>query len=140
MMNTHLDDQGSTARLEGSKIIAQRADALALRQSQQPLPVVLSGDFNSEPSQEAYKYVTGEGSFKDAHELLPQVAHYGNEDTWTGFTDETRPSRIDFIFSKENGNNMTVQGYAVLPNVFEDSVFSSDHRAVVVDVSLALGS
>ena len=80
---------------------------------------------------------------------------YGSENTFTGFqpnTDEDKDEigRIDFVWlgpkqrvHVRNTNCMTsrgwhVHGYSVLPNVFDDGVFCSDHGCVVADVVLCL--
>ena len=91
-------------------------------------------------------------------EISNSTVYYGDEFTFTAFgsSDPNRvdaPSRIDFLHletadlvrEKEEKWNMDtgdhkspweVQGYAVLPNKFDDGVWISDHRAVVGDVLL----
>jgi hypothetical protein len=43
---------------------------------------------------------------------------------------------LDFVFvgKGEGKGRIEVEGYAVLPNRFDDGVFVSDHRAVVADL------
>ena len=141
-LNTHLDDQGSTSRLESAKIIADRAKTLSRTEEGRPLPVFLTGDFNSAPSQEAYEYITKQSPFEDTFEVTPKAEHYGNKDTFTGFGFEEAPlQRIDFVFvrQEESGGSRdpwTANGYGCLPNRFDDGVYTSDHRAVVVDLRL----
>ena len=137
-LNTHLDDQGSTSRLQSAKIIADRARDLS---KEGTIPVFLAGDFNSEPGQEAYQHMVSETPFVDAFDQVPPTDHYGNEDTYTGFGSGP-PQRLDFIFTLSSDESTssypwTVTGYACLANKFEDGVYSSDHRAVVVDMTLA---
>ena len=89
----------------------------------------------------------------DVHEAVSPRERYGSEDTFTGFEPDTDKDkdeigRIDFVWlgPKErvhglNANSMEsggwdVQGYSVLPNVFDDGVFCSDHRCVVADAIL----
>ena len=151
-MNTHLDDQGSKSRLEAAKIIKEQIRVFADRGPQRRgLPVFLAGDFNSEPEQEAYKEMTGRDSpMSDLQLMVPKRQHYGDLNTYTGFdAPTTRPKRIDFIFvnetdpspayEREAQANAAVRwwqadGYAVLPNRFEDRLCNSDHRAVVGDL------
>ena len=85
----------------------------------------------------------------DLHTMTPECKRYGNFNTFTGF-DSKNLKRIDFIFVKEddldpeNSNSKTkvpkrwwlAEGFAVLPNRFEDGVFNSDHQVVVGDVSM----
>jgi endonuclease/exonuclease/phosphatase family metal-dependent hydrolase len=161
-LNTHLDDRGSTSRLESAKIILAhiasqqeqyRLDHEQQQQQQQqqvetilqplqqlqPLPVFLAGDFNSTPDEEAYKLLaTKESPIHDLRNAVKKIDRYGHDNTFTGF--ESRPvdqKRIDFLFLSE-GTQWRIHGYGVLETCFEDGVFSSDHRPVVGDVSLAL--
>jgi len=77
---------------------------------------------------------------------------YGDEITFTGFRPDTDQDadeigRIDFVWlgpepavnsqtpdSAHRKPRWDIQGYSVLPNVFDDGVYCSDHRAVVADV------
>lgn len=152
-MNTHLDDQGSQSRLEAAKIILKEVSLVTDREDDsETLPIFLAGDFNSEPTQEAYKIITSEDSpFSDLHKLAPDNIKYGDINTFTGFgSGMPPPTRIDYLFinhrppkddsifghSKRDTHQWGVDGYGVLANRFEDSVYSSDHRAVVGDLLL----
>lgn len=143
VLSTHLDDQGSRSRFEAAHIILRKINEYLHRAGGEHISgVVLSGDFNSEEHQEAYQVLTAaNSSLVDAHELISPAQRYGNEITWTGFGyEDEEPKRIDYILlgpvcGKHPGTQgpWTTRGYAVLPNRFEDGVFNSDHRAVVVD-------
>ncbi|MCJ1458158.1 hypothetical protein MMC28_008529 [Mycoblastus sanguinarius] len=122
--------------------------------------VFLAGDFNSLPDQEAYLEMKHSDLMCDLHEHVRSEKRYGEGITFTGFNEDQDPEdqgRIDFIWlgPKEivadqggryervpnsalarHGLWWDVQGYAVLPNVFEEGIYSSDHRAVVGDVCL----
>lgn len=153
-MNTHLDDQGKRSRLEATRIIREQIRITAEQSPQQrSVPVFLAGDFNSEPNQEAYKEISSEASpMGDLRLMVPGIKRYGDLNTFTGFDiASTRPKRIDFIFINKNDPSSNdrsklegdivekwwlVDGYAVLPNRFENGVFISDHRIVVGDLSL----
>lgn len=130
------------------------------------MPVFLTGDFNSFPEQEAYLAMQSSGLVKDMHTLFIPEERYGEEDTFTSFRPDKHKDelgRIDFLWlgpsdsisTKSNkerdaetvrgnteaqgigrGFHWDVQGYAVLPNVFEAGIYNSDHRAVVGDVIL----
>lgn len=114
------------------------------------LPVFLTGDFNSEPDQEAYNAITIPVSpMADLQVMVPENQRYGDFSTFTGF-DSRNLKRIDFIFvNKDDANSADrnskgdsperwwlVEGYAILPNRFEDGVYNSDHQVVVGDVSM----
>ena len=149
-LNTHLDDQGIQSRLESAKIIVahiatqleqHRSSQQQRQQQQEPLcklPVILAGDFNSTPDEEAYLLLVAENSpLLDLRTVVGKSDLYGHENTFTGF--ESRPvdqKRIDFFFLSKDCWH--VQGYGVLETKFEDGVYSSDHRPVVGDVALPL--
>jgi hypothetical protein len=155
-MNTHLDNDGAISRLESAKLIIQVARDLQARYA--PAFTFLSGDLNSHPEDDAYKTLNAEGSgFIDTRRLLPsdkqhpnedgKIYAFGNELTFTGFPADPAAKareRIDFIHLGVDGElaaeesldklRDAVQGYAVLPNRFDDRVWLSDHRGVVVDL------
>ena len=137
VMNTHLDDQGSKARLESSKIIVGQVEAYS--KDDALLPVYLAGDFNSEPHMEAYRYLADSSPMQDIRDLVPPDFRYGHQDTFTGFGYGPR-SRIDFLFVKIPKKKITlppwIESYAVLENRFDDGIYCSDHRAVVADILL----
>ena len=153
-MNTHLDDQGSESRLKSAEIILDQISLFSKQISDQGrIPVFLAGDFNSEPDQEAYKEMTKASSpMVDLQLLVPEERRYGDINTFTGFkSDVSARKRIDFIFingrkpnseaatfakDKTSGSSWQVDGYAVLPNLFEDGIYNSDHQAVIGDMTL----
>ena len=154
VMNTHLDDQGSKSRLESAKIILREVRQFTAQESHgKSLPILLAGDFNSEPDQEAYREMTsGNSPMVDVHAMVPEYHRYGHSNTFTGFDPQTeRPTRIDFIFVNKDtpdceggsqskdivaGKTWLIEGYAVLPNRFEDGMYNSDHRVVVGDFAI----
>lgn len=146
-LNTHLDDQGSRSRFEAAHIILHKIDEYRNGQYGDIISgVFLAGDLNSEETQEAHTVLTASQSpLLDSATLVSPVNQYGNEITWTGFGYEDEdPSRIDYILlgpATDKGNRdrdlpWRIEGYAVLANRFDDGVFNSDHRAVVVDAKL----
>ncbi|KAJ5200588.1 Endonuclease/exonuclease/phosphatase [Penicillium cf. griseofulvum] len=133
-MNTHLDDQGSQSRLEAARIILGKISEYSQNKFAKLISgIFLTGDFNSEENQEAYQELTK--SLLDAFKEVESSRRYGNHITWTGFGYEDEPaSRIDYVLVVPG--TLTVIGYAVLGNRFDDGVLSSDHRAVIVDLTL----
>ncbi|KAL8853644.1 MAG: hypothetical protein Q9221_001455 [Calogaya cf. arnoldii] len=106
-----------------------------------------AGDFNSQPGQEAYLEIKASGLMCDLRNFLEPRRRYGDVITFTGFNrdqDKEDQGRIDFIWlgpkdqvsghdgAKEDGSGpglvqsarWIVDGYAVLPNLFEDGVYS----------------
>ncbi|KAL2829161.1 Endonuclease/exonuclease/phosphatase [Aspergillus cavernicola] len=144
-MSTHLDDQGSRSRFEAAHIILRKIDEYRHGRFGNLISgVFLAGDLNSQEDQEAYSVLTAPMSpLVDSAKLVSSADHYGNYTTWTGFGFEGLvPGRIDYILlgptvsSESRGLPWKVEGYAVLANRFDDSVYNSDHRAVVVDAML----
>jgi len=143
-MNTHLDHQGSRSRLEAAKIIMREVDVMSHQAGHADMPTFLTGDFNSEPTEEAYLYLKEKTPMADVQDLVPVGDRYGHQYTFTGFRPKEKLSRIDFIFIKAGTENQkqgasdlwAVKNYAVLENLYDDGVYSSDHRAVVADLEL----
>ncbi|KAJ9191552.1 hypothetical protein DTO021D3_6482 [Paecilomyces variotii] len=149
-LNTHLDDQGSKSRAESARIILNKIHEYRTGPYVDVLSgVFLSGDFNSKETQEAYTALTADTSpLVDSQRLIDPAKRYGNENTFTGFGYEgVPPTRIDYILlgptnkAENTGQAIslpwTATAYAVLPNKFDDGVYNSDHRAVVVDAVLS---
>jgi endonuclease/exonuclease/phosphatase family metal-dependent hydrolase len=164
VFNTHLDNAGTEAREKSVGIILSVIERISSEwrgntngesfdSSIDGLDYVLAGDFNSFPTQEAYKAMVKSNKTVDVHATVPVRARYGNENTFTGFEpdtdkDKAEIGRIDFVWlgprervRDRNAESMGsrgwhVQGYSVLPNIFDDGVFCSDHRCVVADAVL----
>lgn len=130
--NTHLDHEVSEARIEGVKIIIER---LKVAQGDHgPLAVALTGDFNSQPDQDAHEEMAKIGYLDDLYDVAAE--RKGPEDTFTGFAPGTAQTRIDYIYIGPKGENKWVaKEYEVLDNQV-DGVFASDHRPVVGDLAL----
>ncbi|KAL5336392.1 Endonuclease/exonuclease/phosphatase [Aspergillus crustosus] len=144
-LSTHLDDQGSRSRFEAAHIILRKVEEYRNGRFGNVISgVFLGGDLNSQDNQEAYSVLTApESPLVDSVTLVSSVDYYGNETTWTGFGYENQdPSRIDYILlgplANSEGSDLPwkIEGYAVLANRFDDGVYNSDHRAVVVDTKL----
>ncbi|KIW63087.1 hypothetical protein PV04_09964 [Phialophora macrospora] len=161
-MNTHLDNEGEISRRESAKVILGVASRLRARFS--PGFTFLCGDLNSQPDGDAYQILNAPGSgFVDTRRLVAddnedgKTYAFGNDLTYTGFPADpaaTGEEKIDFVHlgvpghtpleslgqeadAHDNLKGM-VQSYGVLPNRFDDRVWLSDHRAVVVDLLVQL--
>jgi endonuclease/exonuclease/phosphatase family metal-dependent hydrolase len=138
VMNTHLDDQGVKSRSESAKIILGLVNKHQTSDdSKKPLPILLAGDFNSPPDDEAYQVITAPASsLQDIRDCVPKEKRYGNESTFTSFRHVNPASkRIDFLFSNKC-DLLFFSTYAVLSNRFDDGIYLSDHRACVADLQL----
>jgi endonuclease/exonuclease/phosphatase family metal-dependent hydrolase len=162
---THLDNAGSESRAHSVAIILSTLKRKQETWSRSgALPVFLAGDFNSFPDQEAYLGMSHSDYVYDLRDVVPPKRRYNDQITFTGFEPDTdkdkdEKGRIDFIWlgprdavsssnkadeSLSNSTNTSkellwiVDGYAVLPNVYDDGVYLSDHRCVVGDIRLLL--
>ena len=72
--NTHLDHVSEEARIEGVKVILARIKLLQQRWG--PLPVSVTGDFNSEAGQVAYGEMVGAG-YKDSFNMTAEAKRFG---------------------------------------------------------------
>jgi len=157
---THLDNDGSKSREESVGVILNTLkrihDAWGRNCS---LPTFLTGDFNSFPNQDAYLALAQSDFLYDIWGFVEPKQRYGDHITFTGFNPEKEKEnqgRIDFVWlgpkdavydirktyepSYLGGNEKSqlwiVDGYSVLPNIFEDCVYASDHRCIVGDMRL----
>lgn len=132
--STHFDHKGAVSQAKSAQLLLSLLEQKA--HTSKALATILTGDFNSTPTQEAYQILTAPNStMVDVQNLVPENKRYGNDITCTGFGGKSKTSRIDFIFARkcDLGEHMKVDTYAVLSNCFDDGVFSSDHRTVVSD-------
>ena len=127
-VNTHLDHIGQVARINGVKLMLDKAMEVA-----EGYPVVLTGDFNSVPTSDVVKYVLSdenprhlvssrdiattqkdkEGTFHDFGRIAPQDQEY-----------------IDYIFVSQD---VKVSDYEVIPDKLDD-VFLSDHNPIFAKI------
>ena len=132
--NTHLDNASAQARREGVKVALGRIRAA--QEAYGPLAVSLTGDFNSEPGEDAYSTVADSGYLAELYETAAASQRFGPYDTYTGFSPSTASSRIDFVWlGPVADKKWTVERYEAVDNVV-DGVHASDHRAVMGDLKL----
>lgn len=128
-LNTHLDNEGKTARLEGAReILAWLVANRAAGES-----VVMTGDFNSEPGSPPYLALTSSAlGLRDARKVSRTPA-IGPEGTFNDFQALPKDSpRIDYVLVDPK---VEVERYAVLAWHGEGNRVASDHFPVVADVT-----
>jgi endonuclease/exonuclease/phosphatase family metal-dependent hydrolase len=127
VFNTHLDHVGVTARANSAKLIADRITAI----NKQKLPLILTGDFNSETNSDAYIYLVSK--LDDTKTKSKQIP-FGPTGTFNSFEFHKPVSLlIDYIFTTPN--NFDVLRYAVLSDS-KDCKYPSDHLPVYVELSI----
>ncbi len=90
--NLHMDHVGVVARREAAKLVVSRIKEMA-----QDAPVVLTGDFNVDQTDEIYGIFTHSGILKDSYEKAR--IRFAENGTFNSFKVETKTdSRIDHVF------------------------------------------
>ena len=90
--NLHMDHVGIVARREAAKLVVSRIKEMA-----QDAPVVLTGDFNVDQTDEIYGIFTHSGILKDSYENAR--IRFAENGTFNSFKVETKTdSRIDHVF------------------------------------------
>src|SRR5687768_6390313 len=126
-LNTHFDHIGEQARQESARLIRRRLSTLAPN-----LPVIVTGDLNSDPSSAGYRILTRD-TIADA---VPPLAdgfhasrdgHYGPTSTWTAFRAIEPGRRIDYVLTSAD---VAVLSHGILPDSW-DGRFPSDHLPVL---------
>ena len=107
--NLHMDHVGVVARREAAKLVVAR-----IREIAQGAPVILTGDFNVDQTNEIYTIFTQSGLLKDSFDAARiRLAENG---TFNAFkTDYYTTSRIDHVFVSPE---LKVESYGVLTNSY----------------------
>jgi endonuclease/exonuclease/phosphatase family metal-dependent hydrolase len=121
--NTHFDHIGKIAQKNSADLLVQKAVQKATY-----YPVIITGDFNSTPTSEAYMTMTK--SFTDSKTISPNIK--GDSYTYQGFKKVPieQYCLIDYIFVT---SSIKIKLYkTVCPE--ENGVLLSDHNLVVVEM------
>ena len=103
--NLHMDHIGVEARREGAKLIAKKITEMCGKE-----PAFVTGDFNVDQHNEAYRTIINTGVLEDSYELAEKK--FATTGTFNSFDSNLfTESRIDHIFVTEH---VTVNNYAVL--------------------------
>ena len=127
VFNTHLDHIGELARTNSIQLILSKIKALNIKN----YPVFLTGDFNSEPTEE--RIIQLKKEMNDSHDVSEEKP-FGPTGTFNGFThNEAVTRRIDYIFLSKK-SPYKVKKQAVLSDS-KDLKYPSDHLPVYVELS-----
>ena len=113
-VNTHLDHQGATAKAEGLKLIKQKLDEM----NPAGLPVVLTGDFNEEPTSAIFNVLL----MKNARNTAPKTDYSATSNGWG-----SKSQTIDHIFF----NNFEVLQYQTIKDRWDGVTYISDHYPIM---------
>jgi endonuclease/exonuclease/phosphatase family metal-dependent hydrolase len=124
--NAHFDHEGTTARLESSKLILQRIQTIAGTQ-----PVVLTGDFNCGQQSEPYLNIVNSGIISDA--FRKTNFPYANNGTFNGFGRTIGTTEIiDHVFVTDH---FLVSRWGILSDSYLGK-YPSDHFPVLAEITL----
>jgi len=126
VFNTHLDHIGEEARTKGLQLIIAKIDRLNTKK----YPVILMGDFNSEPN--TLRIVELKKVMDNSMDISLEKP-YGPIGTFNGFNyNQPATALIDYIFISKN-SYFKVKKYAVLCNP-DELRFPSDHFPVYIEM------
>ena len=90
--NLHMDHVGKMARREGARLVLKKISEIA-----HDKPVILTGDFNVDQTDEIYNILTGAGILKDTYACAP--VRFAENGTFNSFNPRLKTqSRIDHVF------------------------------------------
>ncbi|MBD8389058.1 endonuclease/exonuclease/phosphatase family protein [Dysgonomonas sp. BGC7] len=129
-INSHLDNDGLTARIEGGNLLLKKAMELG-----KGLPIILTGDFNDTPESETIKNITDSAKsdyLLNSKAVAESVA--GTEWTFHDFGRLPMQERplIDYIFVSKN---IRVLNYNTLSDKL-DGIFVSDHKPIMAKIEI----
>ncbi|MFN8254564.1 MAG: endonuclease/exonuclease/phosphatase family protein [Bacteroidales bacterium] len=128
VFNVHFDHQAELARENSAKLVIEKIKTL----NPDNYPVILMGDFNTEPNTLPIQYIAGFLNDSRAVSIQPP---FGNEGTFNGFEfNKPLKSRIDYIFISKD--NIKVMKYAVLSDS-KNCLYPSDHLPVYVEIKIS---
>lgn len=120
-MNTHFDHVGVEARRESAKLILNKATEFA-----KGLPLVLTGDFNVEETNDAYFTLAKSGVVEDIYDLA-SIVYEPNSSFNAWGKHINKKGRIDHIFITKP---FKVHKYGILTDTYLGK-FPSDHFPVL---------
>lgn len=104
--NLHMDHVGVVARRESAKLVIKKIEEITSGKA----PVILTGDFNVDQSDEIFKIFSASGILKDSYSAAEK--RFATNGTFNDFDTELKTnSRIDHIFVSPN---FDVKRYGVL--------------------------
>lgn len=121
VFNTHLDNEGETARQEGTKLLLREIEKI-----DPATTVVVTGDFNLTATAASYNIITQ--TLADAEKISAAPAIGGNK-TYNAFGENKEPdNKIDFVFVRKPVKVLSHQ----VDTTTYNSLYPSDHYPIIV--------
>ncbi len=128
VFNTHLSHISEYARNKSVLLLLSKIKSIA-----DNVPVVVTGDFNSDPKSQAHMLMTGNWhehfSFSDAYKVSTFPVS-GKGFTYNRFNNKDGIKRIDYIFVNGYLDVIKYNTY----NIIKDSTYISDHFPIMAEV------
>ncbi len=127
-VNTHFDHMSEKAREKSAELISER-----VKEFDQDLPILLTGDFNAGPDSVPHDILLNEGGFVDTFTAAGKTINK-ELGTFNGYDDPTgggADNRIDWILSK---GNVTIDTSEIV-NYRKNGQYPSDHFPVLSEVT-----
>lgn len=118
-LNTHLDHQGRTARFESMKLIKSKVKELNVSD----LPVIITGDFNADPSSEPGVFAYFNGWASNARSTAPGA---DRRNTFNAFG-SSAGKMLDHIYYR----NFVPQQYKTISASYAGVPYISDHYPIL---------
>lgn len=126
VFNAHFDHIGKEAREQSAKLITRMAEKINTTK----IPVLVMGDFNSEPTDTPILHFNS--VMNDSYSAASNAA-YGPVGTFSGFNkNQALNRRIDYVFTT---NDIDVTHYRAIDDRRPDGNFISDHLPVLIKYS-----
>lgn len=125
VLNTHLDNEGETARQESAKFLLAEIAKLDAN-----TPLVLTGDFNVKADSKTYEIITQ--VLADA-EKISDTPSTGGKKSYNAFgEDKEADNKIDFVFVKKDTRVLSHK----IDTTTYNELFPSDHFPLIVRLDL----
>lgn len=130
-MNTHLDHVGEKARANGVRMLKERARIL----SGDSLEIVITGDFNADPSSSVILDMLDGGLLRNARSVASEVS--GPEWSYHDFGKLPLPERplIDYVFVSSDGSDVLSSSVLAEEDQDKGHIYLSDHAPILVKLS-----
>ena len=119
-VNAHLDHQGEQARINGLKLVLEKANSF-------DMPTVITGDFNFEKGTELYSEFAKAG-FTDTQDVAPDTM---TGKTYHGYNGGEEGLPIDFVMI--NSKITDAKTYKIIRDTI-DGQYISDHYPIYSDM------